>query len=101
MFERSKQRYVTKGVEKELSKEIQDILWNWIEEQSENGRVLDYFQVFHIRPNGKEVKIINKQEVPPMTKEMIFQVSIPLAKEYTVWLIDDIEYCIMLFPEEY
>ncbi|ENZ00229.1 hypothetical protein HMPREF1092_02744 [Clostridium thermobutyricum] len=42
-------RYITRGVNEKLDLRLQLILWNIIDKLNEEGKELDYLQVFRIR----------------------------------------------------
>ena len=50
MFENNDKRYLTKGVNGQLPKEIQNYCWQLIDEKrKEAGIILDYLQIFEFK----------------------------------------------------
>lgn len=71
MFE-SNRRYITCGVQQEIPLELQLFMWNCIETLKEQGKDLDYLQVFELKSEGGEgislQSIEHRQEVPAYIK---------------------------------
>ena len=57
-------RYITRGVNEKLDLRLQLILWNIIYKLNEEGKELDYLQVFNIRKCEEGILIEHSQEVP-------------------------------------
>ncbi|AWI07681.1 hypothetical protein B9W14_00905 [Clostridium drakei] len=84
-------RYITAGVQNEIPLELQLFMWNCIDTLKEQGKKLDYLQVFELsKERADDVlyqKIEHRQEVPEYSatyrlfpKEMI---------DAKVFVIDD------------
>lgn len=103
MAEQRKQRYVTKAINEELNIEIQVLLWELLDSiEVKRKDKMDYLQVFEIVNQGDNIKIINRQEQPTMTEELMIMKQGSMNIEDTiVWIIDDLEYRTMLFPKDY
>lgn len=103
MFEDKKNRYITRGANKNLS-HVQLLLWNLIDTLKQDKHIeLDYLQVFkfkRIANNEKyNLSITHSQEVPPYEKEYLFSIDNPVDEK--VYVIDDGKYTTMLLAEEY
>jgi hypothetical protein len=102
MFEKEKDRFVTRSVDSEVPVETQALIWNFIDELKEKRQSeMDYLQVFQLIVQDGIQVIINTQEEP--LKEDCIKVSLPKNKMLTtkIWVIDDGNYSTMLFPSDY
>lgn len=97
MFEKSKPRYLTRGVDLEIPLNIQIFMWETVDRMPKSK---DYLQVFRLtEQNGLQVVHHTSEQLeyemtyilPTMTKTVT-------AK---VYVIDDSEHCTMLLAEEY
>ena len=98
MFERSKGRYLTRGVDAEIPIDIQIFMWEAVDNMPEPK---DYLQVFNLTvQNGLQV-IRHTSEKPKY--EMTYILTSLLTKAVTakVYIIDDGDHCTMLLAEEY
>lgn len=101
MFHSKDNRHVTRNVDSTVPKKMQLFLWELIDDQVKKGKEMDYLQKFELNSTqaGQEIK---HSQVKPKHSYMIL---LPIAMEdcinRTVWIIDDIEYQTMLFPEDY
>ena len=97
MFERSKDRYLTRGVDSEIPLDIQIFLWELVDKLPKER---DYLQVFNLTAkNGKQV-IKHSSEQPKHEREYIIDVLVK-AVTAKVYIIDDGDHCTMLLAEEY
>ncbi len=71
-------RYITRGANEKLDLRLQLILWSMIDKLNEEGKELDYLQVFKVRKCKEGIVIEHSQEVPEY-------------KEKYVIALDDIE----------
>lgn len=97
MFDKSKPRYLTKGIDTEIPLDIQIFMWEAVDRMSEPK---DYLQVFGLtEQNGLQV-IHHTAEQPEYEMTYILPT---MAKTVTakVYIIDDGENCVMLLAEEY
>lgn len=102
MIQQPKPRYVTRAINGELNIEIQVLLWELLDSiANERKNKMDYLQVFEIKCNGNNVKIINRQEQPAITKEMVLELGGLEIKDAIIWIIDESDYQMMLFPSDY
>jgi len=103
MFDKSN-RYITKGIEEKLPKELQLLLWKCIDALKEQEMELDYLQVFELTMERVGdiffQMIIHTQESPKYSKTYKI-----LAKEMVdklIFVIDDEnKHSTMMFSEEY
>ena len=104
MFNREN-RYMTRGISSELPYELYSLLWVVLDEfiTYRKGKNVDYLQVFKVEKSKDYIKIIHSQEVPLYKYEIILRRDgIVLEKNYyKIFVIDDDEYCTMMFAEEY
>ena len=92
------ERYVTKEVADIVPIDIQLLIWKLIEVLEVNK---DYLQVFEIIPIENDfVKIIQKQEIPEFTCEIIIN-NKTIKVIMKIFVIDNIEYSIMMFNTQY
>ncbi|MCC0653907.1 MULTISPECIES: DUF960 family protein [unclassified Clostridioides] len=93
-----KDRYLTRGVSKEIPLEIQILLWSMIGEIKIKK---DYLQVFEIEPiKNSLLKIEHRQEVPKYQKEHVV-VNTGINSKVKIFVIDDGEYSTMMLSSEY
>ena len=102
MFE-SNSRYITSGVQQEIPLVFQLFMWSCIETLKEQGKELDYLQVFELTGKGGEdgflQRIEHRQEVPEYRKTYVVQCREPITAK--IFVIDDGAYSTMLLAEEY
>ncbi|MFB1097415.1 DUF960 family protein [Terribacillus sp. JSM ZJ617] len=103
MTTQHKPRYVTRAINEKLNIEIKVLLWKLLDSiEVKRKDKMDYLQVFEIVNQGNNIKIINRQEQPAMTEELMKMKQGSMNIEDTiVWIIDDLEYRTMLFPKDY
>ncbi len=90
------QRYITRGVQAEITFEIQLLMWECIDRMPESK---DYLQVFTFESIDILQKIVHTSEQP----EYCMNYFIPCSKPITakVYVIDDGDHSTMLLAEEY
>jgi hypothetical protein len=102
MFDKSN-RYMTKGINYEIPLELQLFMWNCIDELKEQGKELDYLEVFNIKQISKNDKvniiITHSQEVPEYEKKYMIYADKPIDAK--VFVIDDRTHSTMLLADEY
>ncbi|NEY18574.1 DUF960 domain-containing protein [Bacillus ginsengihumi] len=102
MAKQGKPRYVTRAINVELNIEIQVLLWELLDSIAIKRKdTMDYLQLFEIKSDGNNVKIINQQEQPAIKQEIIIEQGVLSIKDITVWIIDESDKQIMLFPSDY
>lgn len=90
-------RYVTKGVNETLDLRLQLILWNMVDKLDEEGKELDYLQVFRIR-NCEEKTIIEHTQEVPEYKEIytITLKDVEIEENVKIFVVDDCMYSTMM-----
>jgi hypothetical protein len=102
MSEQGKSRYMTRAIKEELNIEMQALLWKLLDSIAIKRKdKMDYLQVFEIKSDGNNVKIINRQEKPAIKEEIIIGQGVLSIKDTTVWIIDEPDKQTMLFPSDY
>lgn len=97
-------RYTTRGIATEMPLELQEFLWQSIDEWNAEGLPLDYLQVFKFKKVADGLYAIeHMQEEPERT--IVYYVGGELGVESvigkTVFVIDDGDHSTMLFASEY
>lgn len=86
MFEKDKERYVTRGVKEKISALIYLMLWEMIEDMEVSTK--DYLQVFDLKLSEQEEglqEIIHSQEQPQYKNTMKFYTNFGVnAKVYVI-----------------
>lgn len=97
MFESSKGRYLTRGINENVCIELQIFLWEAVDKMPEPK---DWLQVFNLNiENGMQV-IRHKSENPKFEMTYIIpMIAEPITEK--IYIIDDGEHCTMLFASEY
>ncbi|MDE7158827.1 MAG: DUF960 domain-containing protein [Clostridiales bacterium] len=104
MFSPEKPRYMTRGINKEVLPELQVAMWQSIDTMRQAWGTLDYLQVFKFENLSNEVLAVRHEQEEP---EKVIVFYVPFKEEYrkilteTVFVIDDIDHCTMLFAKEY
>ena len=96
MFEKSKDRYLTRGVDAEISIELQVMMGQAVVQKPEPK---DYLQVFRLsEENG--LQIVHHTSVQQQFElTYIAETEKPVSAK--VYIIDDGDHCTMLLAEEY
>ena len=92
MFEKSKGRYLTRGVDAEIPIALQVMMWQAVDQIPEPK---DYLQVFRL----SEEIVHHTSEQPQFEMTYIVEAEKPVTAK--VYIIDDGEHCTMLLAEEY
>lgn len=105
MFKNQEKRFITKGIDMKIPKEIQVVCWQLVDNLvKEKGVEVDYLQIFEFEKTkeGKSL-VIHRQEEPVYQKQYELKLveSIVNFDVSKLWLIDDGENQTMLLPEEY
>lgn len=92
------QRYLTRGVQEQVSIPLQVTLWRMIE----NLKIeVDYLQIFEIEQiSDDQIKITHKQEEPQYEKVTVKSGMIA-STHLKIYVIDEYEYSTMLLAKEY
>ena len=97
MFEKSKGRYLTIGVDKEIPIDIQIFMWKAVDNMPEPK---DYLQVFNLTvQNG--LQVIRHTSEKPKYEMTYILTTLTKAVTSKVYIIDDGDHCTMLLAEEY
>lgn len=89
------QRYLTKGVQSEITAELQFFMWECIKLVPEP----DYLQIFRLEPIGTMQRITHEQEQPQFRREYLIPSDSPITAK--IYVIDSDTYSTMLLAEEY
>lgn len=105
MFKNQDRRFITKGIDRKIPKEIQIICWRLVDNLIKERKIeVDYLQVFEFEKTqeGKLV-VVHHQEKPEYRKqyELKLEESIADFDVSKLWMIDDGNNQTMLLPEEY
>jgi len=96
-------RYITSGIQNEIPLEIQQFIWNCIDVLKDQGKVLDYLQVFEITKERIADVLVQKiehtQEIPKY--KMTYKVFFTEMVDDRIFVIDDKEYSTMMLSTEY
>ena len=96
MFEKSKGRYLTRGVDAEIPLYLQVFLWECVDRMPASK---DYLQVFRLsEKNGLQI-VHHTSEQPQFEMTYIVEAKKPVTAK--VYIIDDGDHCTMLLAEEY
>ena len=89
-------RYITKGVQENISLELQFFMWDCIDNLSDPK---DYLQVFNLSVVGSLQRITHTSENPEYKMEYLIPSEKPIAEK--IYIIDDGDHSTMLLAEEY
>lgn len=90
------QRYLTKGVQSEVSIALQLFMWECVDIMPEPK---DYFQVFKLENLNGIQKVTHFSEQPEYHREYLIPTGNPITSK--VYIIDSDEYSTMLLASEY
>ena len=104
MFDKEN-RYVTCGIDKDLPRELQQLIWVSIEARIffAEGKI-DYLQVFTFKKVGDEtIALHHEQEEPPMLNVHYtnYRPEYEAILNEKIFVIDDGDHSTMLFAYEY
>ena len=97
MFESNKERYLTRGVDAEIPRDIQLIMWEAIDHMPEPK---DYLQVFRLTVEDGLQIIRHESEQPEFAMTYVLP-TVSQTVTQKVYVIDDGDHCTMLLAEEY
>ena len=93
------QRYLTNGVNEQISIDIQLFCWQCYDAAKATGQY-DYLQVFELKQVGEYTQQIeHRQEVPEYKQVYHLKSMDPIDQK--IFIIDEGEYATMLLAEEY
>lgn len=98
------ERYITKGINARLPKEIQLMLFAGLDlMRIKTGNQLDYLQIFKLKTVEQDKKFLlrirHEQEIPEAGIDYFMVIDEPIDEK--VYIIDDGERITMLLVEEY
>ena len=98
-------KYLTRGVDNTIPIQLQIFIWEVIEDLTRSEIELDYLQIFTISKTESMITVEHKQEEPvEFIREYnlldidILGVDVEAVK---IYVIDNVDHCIMLLAEEY
>lgn len=96
-------RYVSRKVNEEVDIRIQMIIWSMIDKLKDEGGIeVDYLQIFKIRKEGNKIVINQSQEVPEYSCTYEIECEdIQIDGVIKLYVIDNVEYSTIIFPEDY
>ena len=97
MFEKSKGRYLTIGVDEKIPIDIQIFMWEAVDRMSEPK---DYLQVFNLTVHNG-LQVIRHTSEKPKYEMTYILTTLTKAVTSKVYIIDDGDHCTMLLAEEY
>jgi hypothetical protein len=93
-------RFITRGIQEQISLQLQVILWDMIDSVPLEK---DYLQIFKLHSDvkdGKKVQVIeNSQEVPPYNCNLSYFCEEPVTAK--LYAIDSESYATLLLASEY
>lgn len=104
MFKNQEKRFITKGIDASVSKEIQIVCWELVDNLvKEKSIEVDYLQIFEFEMSEYKLLITHRQEEPTHCKQYELKLESDLLKLdiAKLWIIDDGVNQTMLLPEEY
>ncbi|MED0686105.1 DUF960 family protein [Anoxybacillus ayderensis] len=99
MFERHKPRCMTRAVADRLSEEHVQFILRYVDEKYE--QMTDDLQVFEFYVENNEQWLIQQQEQPERETTIFVPLKQAAPIEQTVWVMDQQDYVILLFPSCY
>lgn len=97
------ERFITRGIEQEISFELLVILWGMIDFDIAAKRKMDYLQIFKLESvlsnRVPMQEITHIQEVPKRENKSTVKVSAPVTAK--IYVIGSEDYVTMLFASEY
>ena len=103
MKDKTINRYMTMGIQKEISSELQFFLWELQIMKRGESKKFDYLQVYKLSKGSDSLQVIEHTAEIPKHQD-IYYVEIPNLIEGIIYIItDEYEDCLvetMLFPSE-
>lgn len=103
MFEPSKRFYMTRAIAEELSIELGQYIFHYIFQYilKNHQELTDYLQIFEFYIENNQQWLIQRQE--KSERETIIHVEFTTARPINrkVWVMDQVEHVMILFPEDY
>lgn len=104
----SHDRYITRGIQAEISLDLQLHMWQMIQELEKQEIKMDYLQVFKLKPKREKEELLQEiehtQEIPSYQRRTIINVS--NIYKGTVFVIESMhedrsKYWTMMLASEY
>ena len=99
MFEADKPIYITRAVAEELPDEHKHFIVQYLHGCQEI--LNDYFQVFEFSVNENKQLLRWKQEQPQRETQIFVRLKETKPISRTVWVMDQVDHVMILFPEDY
>lgn len=99
-----KKRYMTRSIAETFPDRLKILLWQLIDEDVQEFEDTDYLQVFTFEKIGQGMLAIKREQEKPLRKTVLYVDYCVEYKEFInkkIFVIDDTEYSIMLYAEEY
>lgn len=96
-------KYRTRAIDAEIPYEIQDVLWQLFTILKQSQKPIDYLHVFElsIEPTTQRQTILHRQEVPKYKKTVHITLRTTKPIRRAIWIIEEADYGMMLFPSDY
>lgn len=96
-------KYKTRVIDAEIPFEIQDVLWHLFIILKQSQKPIDYLHVFglSIEPKTQRQTIHHRQEVLKYKKTVHVTLTTTKPIHHTIWIIEEADYLMMLFPSNY
>lgn len=104
MLKNRDKRFITKGIDTRVSKEIQIVCWELVDNLVKKKSIeIDYLQIVEFEKSETRLLITHRQEEPKYNKQYELKLNDELIKLdiAKLWIIDDGVNQTMLLPEEY
>jgi hypothetical protein len=99
MFETNKDKYLTCAVADELSQEHQQFILNFIDDYQE--QFTDSVQIFEFYIENNQQWLIQCQEEPNRKTTVFVDLESSKPVNRKVWVMDQGDHVMLLFPEDY
>jgi hypothetical protein len=99
VFEKYKPRYMTKAVSDELSEEHLLFIFQYLDQHQ--NQLNDYLQVFEFYIEEGQQWLNQRQEVPNRETTIFVEINNARPIERNVWVMDQSDYVMILFPKDY
>ncbi len=105
MFDTQENRYITRGVNEQISKEMQQRCFQLIDEKAKQAEIqLDYLQIFEFNRDDQRgtITIVHRQEEPFFIEYHECRITNGLTSFQVkkVWVIDDHTQQTLMIPKE-
>lgn len=105
MFETQENHFIKSRMREQISKEIQLLCWQLVDEKKQADVQLDYLQIFEFNRDDQRgtITIVHRQEEPFFIdySEIRITKDVENFQIKKLWGIDDHTHQTMLLPEEY